>query len=532
VDRGLGIKLRKVGVVLSPGKAGDFDEDIAESPTILLDPKTGLNVMVYVGYNLTPRGTIGYATSPDLLNWSKQGQLLPQSGTPGAPDENGCSGPLLLWDSVGSQYVLYYIGLTLTGYEAGTKTLCYATATTLTGTWTRHGSVISPTGTGWRRTAIWHPSIIQRGSTWYCFFNATGDVGAVTGVERIGYATAPSITGPWTVDDTNSPLLDLGGPGWDSQIVGDPSVRRVGNLWVMDYYGSNGTNARDGVATTSDAVFPLGWVKYASNPILSPTTGTYDGQHAHKPFTIQRGGEVFHYYTAVNAANLRQIALAVSAQGGPPSLDRLPAVTGLTADGTLLASLVIALRSVGLSVNIGTIVASDDFGRANNALMGSTPVGAKAWVSGGGAGWVVGGQQAAWAGAADGAIVINSGVYDNYALQFTMRQVTGAYPIAIVARGTSATVYVKIYYSTPDGCWILSDGVNPLLYGAAATAPNVGDVLRVEVTGTTYKFYVNTVLHDTFTGVTTHNTASDTFQGIGGNGAIPTAVDDFSVASI
>jgi len=133
---------------------------------------------------------------------------------------------------------------------------------------------------------------MQRGSTWYCFFNATGDVGAVTGVERIGYATAPSITGPWTVDDTNSPLLDLGGPGWDSQIVGDPSVRRVGNLWVMDYYGSNGTNARDGIATTSDAVFPLGWVKYASNPILSPTTGTYDGQHAHKPFTIQRGGEV------------------------------------------------------------------------------------------------------------------------------------------------------------------------------------------------------------------------------------------------
>lgn len=308
----LGLNLTKVGVVLPRGAGGTWDADMVEAPSVMYDPKSAQWVMVYVGYGTTSgaqRAGVGLATSPDGVTWTKVGSaaILPHSGTSGAPDQNGATGPVLFWDDDAAQYVLYYIGLTSTGYESGTKTICYATATTLTGSWTRQGSVVTAAGSGWRNTAVWHVSIVRREATWYMFFNATGS----DSKEKIGYATAPALTGPWTVDDVNSPVLSPVSSTWESSFVGDPCVRRIGDMWVMDYYGYDGASAGDGVAVTSDSAFPLGWVKYAGNPVLAPTSGTFDGKYAHKPYVLERGGELFHYYTAVDASDVRQIALAM-----------------------------------------------------------------------------------------------------------------------------------------------------------------------------------------------------------------------------
>jgi predicted GH43/DUF377 family glycosyl hydrolase len=154
---------------------------------------------------------------------------------------------------------------------------------------------------------VWHVSVVERESLWYCFFNATGS----DDHERIGYATATTITGPWVVNDANSPVIDVVASTWRSSLVGDPSVRRVGDVWVMDFFGFNGTSAADGIAVTPDSDFPLGWTQHPDNPILSPSE-TYDATYAHKPFVMVNGGRIFHYYTAVSATNVRQIALAVS----------------------------------------------------------------------------------------------------------------------------------------------------------------------------------------------------------------------------
>jgi predicted GH43/DUF377 family glycosyl hydrolase len=316
VDRVVGTGLVKQGIVLAKGAGGTWDADLVESPTIILDPKSGKLAMVYVGYGTTSgaqRAGVGLAYSDDGLTWTKYGTaaILPHSGTGGAADQNGCSGPLLLWDDANNQYVLYYIGLTATGYEAGTKTICRATATSLTGTWTRHGAVIT-TGTGWRANAVWHPSVVERDGTWYMFFNASN----ASDVETIGYATAPDINGPWTVDDVNSPLLS-GATGWEDDNVGDPSLVRIGNVWVMHYYGVDFSplSASDGIAVTPDASFPLGWTRYPNNPVLAPGA-SYDAKFAHKPFVMYRGGTLYHYYTAVSAADVRQIACATEGPVG------------------------------------------------------------------------------------------------------------------------------------------------------------------------------------------------------------------------
>lgn len=294
----IGQSLTKQGVVIAPG-GGGWKDALVESPAVFLDAATGLYVMVAVGYDTgTIHASIGAftAVTPDGP-WTEYGQILAGSGS--GADSDGCSGPFV-WLEAGT-YHLFYIGLTASGYEGGTKTLCHATSTdwvpgTNAGTWTRHGTIVGPTS-GWRSAAIWHPCVVKRGSTYYLFFNANG------ADEAIGYATSSDLS-TWTVDDANSPILP---PVGSENRTGDPSVYQVGTVWWMAFYTLL-SGASDGLASTTDASFPLGWTRYAGNPILVPSA-SYDSTYAHKPFILIAGSRYYHWYTAVGSGG-RQIALA------------------------------------------------------------------------------------------------------------------------------------------------------------------------------------------------------------------------------
>ena len=113
----------------------------------------------------------------------------------------------------------------------------------------------------------------------------------------------------WTVDDANSPVLDVGAVGtWDDSWIGDPSLYPVGGTWWMAYYGFDGSHARDGLATASS--FPTDWTKYGGNPVLDiGAGGSFDATHAHKPYIFQTDAGMWHYYTAEGPAQ-REIAVA------------------------------------------------------------------------------------------------------------------------------------------------------------------------------------------------------------------------------
>lgn len=294
-------KLDKVGVVLAPGARGAWDSEMVESPSVVGDGN-GF-AMAYVGYDQAHVARIGLARSADGIRWRRSSApILGPSGVPGSPDAGGTTGPVLV--RIPGGWVMFYVGLTEAGYEAGRKTINYAAATSLDGPWVRHGVVVKPAGNGWRARAVWHVSVVRFAGTWFMFFNATG----ANGRESIGYATARALAGPWKVDDRNSPLLAPVGGGWDSHFVGDPDVRREGGRWVMHYYGYDGHHAGDGRAVTSDADFPLGW--HRAGLELAPSK-PYDAQFAHKPWVTTVDGREFHYYTAVSTDDRRQIALAV-----------------------------------------------------------------------------------------------------------------------------------------------------------------------------------------------------------------------------
>ncbi len=266
------------------------------------------------GYGAVSSPAVGLAWSEDLLHWEKDpmNPIFTGSGIEGTPDSHGAAGPFL-WLEEGV-YFLYYFGVTSSGYEKGTKTLNLALSTDLR-SWRRHpgNPIITPSGNGWRRDAIWHPAIVKRHSLYYLFFNASGvDQGREE--EFLGYATSPNLT-DWRVDDRHSPLLTGSWiPGtWDaSGRAGDPSLFRVGDIWYMSYYSWDGTHALDGIAWTSDEEFPLGWRPYHGNPVLRlGPAGSFDCLHAAKPFILHTEARHFHFYTAVDMCESREIALAI-----------------------------------------------------------------------------------------------------------------------------------------------------------------------------------------------------------------------------
>ena len=320
-----GSQLVKCGIVVKLGMRGAWDDGMVESPSVWFDSTKKKWGMTYAGYkqiDTTRRGyktvsnpQVGLAWSDNLVDWKKDtlSPVFGPSKIEGSPDAAGTTGPHV-WFEEGTYY-LFYIGLTAKGYERGEKTLDLATSKDLIH-WKRYGGnpVIRPEGTGWRKDAIWHPNIVKAKGTYYLFFNASG-VAHGMNEEFIGYATSTDLN-HWIVDDENSPLIvGSGNVGtWDaSGRAGDPSLYKTGNRWYMSYYSWDRKNSSDGIAWTTEEEFPLKWRLYEKNPVLMVGgLSSYDALHAGKPFIVQTERAHYHFYTAVDTAETRQIALAVS----------------------------------------------------------------------------------------------------------------------------------------------------------------------------------------------------------------------------
>jgi predicted GH43/DUF377 family glycosyl hydrolase len=288
-----GTNLENYGLILGLGSGGTFDAAKVESPCVFFDKTAGRLAMLYTGYTTldgTAVASHGIAYSDDGITWTKTGQFFTGSGVVGSPDRYGVTGPVL-YEEAGT-YHLFYIGLTALGYEGGQPTICHATATSLAGPWTRNGTIIAPSGltTGpseWREQYTWHPNVVKARNKYYMFFNATDSAG----LERAGYAWATDLDGPWNIDDANAPILPDAGHTTDAIWGGDPFVYREDDHWRMEFANANPSwgPVGDWWATTTDALFPLGWViggQVAAN--------AYTGM---KPWITRWNGQFLHYAT-------------------------------------------------------------------------------------------------------------------------------------------------------------------------------------------------------------------------------------------
>jgi predicted GH43/DUF377 family glycosyl hydrolase len=267
---------------------------------------------------------VGYEThlavSDDLLEWEPLGKILKfRDGD--VWDKWQADGGIALHDHLWAgegrphqfdgKYWMSYIGGALQGYEPDPLAIgmAWTNDPTKPVEWTRleNNPVLSPFDsdvrafekkTLYKSNIIWDKSE-SLGHPFVMFYN--GKQEGARGWERIGMAVSQDMV-HWSRFG-EAPVIDN-----ITGISGDPQIVRIGDLWVMFYFGHVWKpKAFDTFACSRDLV---NWTKWDGPHLIEPSE-PWDSTFAHKPWLIKHDGVVYHYYCAV-AGKERTIALATS----------------------------------------------------------------------------------------------------------------------------------------------------------------------------------------------------------------------------
>jgi predicted GH43/DUF377 family glycosyl hydrolase len=266
------------------------------------------------------------AESKDLLHWTSKGTILSFNDTD-TWDTNQKAGYISLQDpawggTYGLQqyqgkYWMSYFGGKDKGYEKGLLSIGIASTTqdpSIVHEWDRldHPVLMAtdPNVSWWdnhtlyKETVIWDKAL-HTGHPFVMYYNANGDsLNKKRGAERIGMATSDDMV-TWTRYGKD-PVLNH-----NIGITGDPYLQKIGNLWVMFYFGAfwkNTSGAFNKFACSYDLQH---WTEWTGENLIQ-SSEPYDELFAHKSFVVKYKGVVYHFYCAVNKADQRGIAVATS----------------------------------------------------------------------------------------------------------------------------------------------------------------------------------------------------------------------------
>lgn len=314
----------KYGLVIAP----DDNSKKVDCPSVFRQGKGWY--MTYLVFNGR-----GYETwlagSKDLLHWKTMGRIMSFSDTT-QWDSNQKAGYIALQDNTwggsyrlqkyNGKYWLSYFGGHDRGYEKGALSIGIAYTGKDPGTvheWGRlDHPVLSPLDkdVSWwdnhvqyKETVIWDKAKLT-GHQFVMYYNANGDsLDRKRGAERIGMATSDDML-HWTRYGKN-PVLNHG-PG----ITGDPWIQKIGDVYVMFYFGAFWKTGDPGVFNRFACSYDLvNWTDWTGEKLIQ-SSEPYDDQFAHKSCVVKWNGVVYHFYCAVDKADQRGIAVATSKQMG------------------------------------------------------------------------------------------------------------------------------------------------------------------------------------------------------------------------
>lgn len=271
------------------------------------------------------RHQAGYEThlarSDDLIHWERLGKLLPLRGE--GWDAWQANGGIALYDirwngthelrQHDGKYWLSYFGGARQGYEP--DPLAIGMAWTLRPTqpveWIRlvANPVLSPTQPDARpfedvtlyKSTVIHDEAETLGAPFVMFYNGKTEK---ANHEAIGMAVSHDMV-HWKRHGAG-PVVD-NAPGQPA-ISGDPQITKIGDVWVMFYFGFRWKpKAFDTFAASYDLVH---WTLWQGDHLVEPREA-YDRTFAHKPWVLKHDGVVYHFYCAEGSEG-RVIALATS----------------------------------------------------------------------------------------------------------------------------------------------------------------------------------------------------------------------------
>ncbi|NOQ97757.1 MAG: hypothetical protein GQ561_06295, partial [Calditrichae bacterium] len=174
--------------VLTP-TAGTWDESTVEGPMVLRE--NGQYKMWYIGWKPNAIGGIGigYATSPDGINWTKDTQNNPVMGAGTAAWEEGGSGYCTVRPVPGGGYEMWYTGFNADSPIPSETNIGYASSPDGIN-WTKHPSnPVLTIGTPgqWDNPKIMLPKVVFLNLMYHMWYTG-GQI--PTGTRKIGWATS------------------------------------------------------------------------------------------------------------------------------------------------------------------------------------------------------------------------------------------------------------------------------------------------------------------------------------------------------
>jgi predicted GH43/DUF377 family glycosyl hydrolase len=246
--------------VLNVGVVGTWDHGRVNDPWVIHE--NGIYKMWYTGVlymaftKLIVAEQIGYATSPDGLNWTKYpGNPVLPYGPVGSFNDKWVFRPVVI--PTGSSYTIYYSSLSQNG------TYGIGMATSNDGiSWKKLDPVTMPSSS-WDAYAASVGSITKEGNTLLMAYAAQSSKGSPP---QIGLANSTDGTN-WTTFSKN-PVIN-GGDSWDNGGVSDPMIVRVGDHYNVYYSGitNNGTSTV-GLATLPTAQISISEFPLSNYPAL------------------------------------------------------------------------------------------------------------------------------------------------------------------------------------------------------------------------------------------------------------------------
>lgn len=221
----------------------------------------------------------------------------------------------------GSKYYIFY------DIVGGVK---YASAPTPFGPWTRGNVVLGPGVAGsWDEGRVTETFVMKDNDIYYMYY--MGDTVPPYGRrEQVGVATTPASkfpAGPWTKKGLILPF-NLVPNTWDSGLVADPSVIKVGDIYYMNYTGS--WHDGDWMIGIAWATNPLGPWNRPVSPILYPgLTGSWEDEKILRGAIHYYNGKYYLPYAGSDGYNFRGgVATAkVLLPTGTPTLSPTPTTT-------------------------------------------------------------------------------------------------------------------------------------------------------------------------------------------------------------
>ncbi|MEO6733726.1 MAG: glycosylase [Ferruginibacter sp.] len=321
----------KYGLVLVP----QDDSKKMDCPTVFRKGK-----MWYMTYLVF--GGRGYETwlakSSDLLNWKTMGRLMSFSKDTTLWDANQKAGYNALTNTqwggnyelqkYDGKYWMSYFGGNQKGYEAGLLSIGMAYTKgdpASVHEWKRlNHPVLSSNDkdAGWwenkkqfKSSVIWDKKKTI-GYPFLMYYNANGDTATdnkkTRWYERIGMAVSNDMIS-WKRIQTD-PLVHH-----PAGITGDPVFQKIGDLWVMFYFGAFWEDRKGAFNRFACSYDLMNWTDWTGDNLVE-STEPFEDLYAHKSFVIKYKGVVYHYYCAVNKKDRRGIAVATSKDLGKSKL--------------------------------------------------------------------------------------------------------------------------------------------------------------------------------------------------------------------